>query len=83
MSVKSGSVEEQKTGFSLGAAGWVGVVLTVLSLVFILQNRMTITINFFWLDVSAPLWFVLLLIFLVGWFVSFLVFRRKLKEYKK
>lgn len=85
MSGKDKLVENEsgKAGFSLGFVGWVGVVLTVLSLVFILQNRMTVTINFFWLDVSSPLWFVLLLIFLLGWFIGYIFFRRRLKEYKK
>ena len=45
---------------------WVPILLTLLAVVFISQNRDRISIDLFWLQVLAPLWLVLLVAVLAG-----------------
>jgi lipopolysaccharide assembly protein A len=45
---------------------WLSLVLIVIAVLFIVQNRQSVSIVLFWADLSAPLWLVMALIFLVG-----------------
>jgi putative membrane protein len=45
---------------------WVPILLTLLAVVFISQNRDRVSIDLFWLQVLAPLWLVLLVAVLAG-----------------
>lgn len=58
---------------------WVALILTILLVVFVLQNRADTSINLFWMHVSAPMWFTLLAVFVVGWVVGVLTNRRRAK----
>ncbi len=70
------NAETQRTG-RVEPSTWVGLALAVLAIAFVVQNRGEVRIELFWLNVGAPMWLVLLLIFLVGWAVGGLVRRRR------
>ncbi|UPW07271.1 LapA family protein [Gordonia terrae] len=52
---------------AISLTGWVAIVITVVAVVFILQNRTSVSIELFWVSVRSPMWFILLVIFAVGW----------------
>ena len=52
-------------------------VLVVLAVVFIVQNRDRVRINFFTIDVSAPVWLMLTVMVLVGVLIGALIRRRR------
>ena len=54
-----------------------GLVLAVLAVAFIVQNRVSTSIQVFWVEVSTPLWFTLLSVFVIGWVVGVLTSRRR------
>ncbi len=68
---------EPKRRRSVEPSTWVGVALAVLAIAFVVQNRATVTIQLFWVQVGAPQWLVLLAIFVVGWAVGALVRHRR------
>jgi uncharacterized integral membrane protein len=58
-------------------ARWVSLVLVIVAVVFIFQNTATTSIQLFWVSVETPLWFTLLVVFVVGWLAGFLTGRRR------
>ncbi|WP_456694796.1 lipopolysaccharide assembly protein LapA domain-containing protein [Aeromicrobium sp. P5_D10] len=56
---------------------WIAIVLVILTVAFILQNRNRVDINLFWMHVSMPLWLVLFLITAIGVAIGYLVSRRR------
>jgi len=54
---------------------WVAIVLTVLAVVFIIENRHRVDIELLAITIRAPMWLVLLVMFVVGWLAGML-FRR-------
>lgn len=56
---------------------WLAIVLAVLTIMVIAQNRNRVDINLFWLHVSMRLWLVLFLIAAIGAVIGFLVARRR------
>ncbi|MBR7194991.1 LapA family protein [Gordonia hongkongensis] len=59
---------------------WIALGLTVLAVVFIVQNRTTVRIDLFWVSVESPLWFILAVVFLVGWVVGVLAARGRYQQ---
>ena len=55
----------------------VALVVAVLTLIFIMQNRDAVQIAFFTLTVTAALWFVLLIVLVLGVIVGVLATRRR------
>ncbi|MGI5219595.1 lipopolysaccharide assembly protein LapA domain-containing protein [Nocardia sp. CA-290969] len=55
---------------------WLAAVLIVLAVVFIVQNRDRVDINFLLVTVTSPMWLVLLVLFLVGTLAGLLIRRR-------
>lgn len=55
---------------------WLPILLVVLAAVFIAENRYSTTIELFWLKVTAPLWLILLAVFVVGFVAGRLSGRR-------
>ena len=45
---------------------WLPIVVVVLVIVFVAQNRSDVSIHFFWATITSPLWLILSLIFLLG-----------------
>lgn len=56
---------------------WVALVLTIVTIMFVVQNRERVQINLFWMHVRMPLWFVLTSITVVGIAIGYLVARRR------
>jgi uncharacterized integral membrane protein len=56
---------------------WVPILLTLLAVVFISQNRDRVSTDLFWLQVLAPLWLVLLVAVLAGVLIGSLGRRRR------
>lgn len=61
-------------------AHWAALVLTVIAVVFIAQNRADVSIDLFWLHATAPMWFVLVGTLLVGVLVGVLASRRRARN---
>lgn len=59
---------------------WMALGLTILAVVFILQNRTTVRIELFWVSVESPLWFILAVVFIVGWVVGVLAARGRYRQ---
>ncbi|WP_208617995.1 lipopolysaccharide assembly protein LapA domain-containing protein [Gordonia lacunae] len=59
---------------------WIALGLTILAVVFILQNRTTVRIELFWVSVESPLWFILAVVFIVGWVVGVLAARGRYRQ---
>lgn len=55
----------------------VALAVAVLTLIFILQNRDAVQIAFFTLTVTAALWFVLLIVLVLGVVIGVLATRRR------
>lgn len=57
----------------ISAGQWLAIVLTVLAVVFILENRDRVEIEFLLISIRSPMWLVLLVMFVVGWLAGMLV----------
>lgn len=56
---------------------WVGLVIAVIALVFVLQNRQEASISLFNVLITAPLWMTLLITLLIGFLVGLLIRRNR------
>lgn len=56
---------------------WLALLLIVLTIAFVVQNRERASISLFFLSISPPLWVVLTILFLVGWVVGAYVTPRR------
>jgi uncharacterized integral membrane protein len=56
---------------------WLALVIIVLALVFVLQNRREASIYLFNVSITAPLWMTLLITLVVGVVVGLLAHRRR------
>lgn len=56
---------------------WLALVLTVLALLFIFENRTKVEIEFLLITVRSPMWLILLVMFAVGWLTGLLTTRRR------
>jgi putative membrane protein len=59
------------------AAQWLPLVLIVLAVLFIAQNRARISISLFWAHLESPLWFILVITIVVGLIIGLLAARRR------
>lgn len=67
--MQSFETDAPETGSAVGrflARRWLPIVVVVLVVVFVAQNRSEVAVHLFWATVTAPLWLVLSLIFLLG-----------------
>lgn len=55
---------------------WLALALTVLAVVFIVQNRDEVGINFLLITVRSPMWLILLIMFAAGLLTGVLLGRR-------
>ena len=67
---------ERKKFIEFGPQQWLGLLLVVVAIVFIAQNRNDVTIWLLWASVSAPLWLVLTVVALIGVAAGYLFGRR-------
>ncbi|WP_328290937.1 LapA family protein [Nocardia aurantiaca] len=56
---------------------WIAIVLTVLAVIFIAENRHRVEIEFLLLTIRSPMWLVLLVTFAIGWIVGVLTRRSR------
>lgn len=70
-------VERQRNIFATVA----GIVITVIAVIFVVQNTEDVTVDFLWLSLSMPLWvFILIMLALgaaLGWIVRWRWRRRR------
>jgi uncharacterized integral membrane protein len=59
----------------ISATQWLAIVLTVLAVLFIIENRHRVEIEFLLITIRSPMWLVLLVMFVVGWLAGLLVRR--------
>lgn len=59
---------------------WIPIVLVILAVVFIAENRYRTTIELFWLKITSPLWLILLVLFAVGFAAGRLSGRRRVAK---
>jgi uncharacterized integral membrane protein len=56
---------------------WVALVLAALAAIFVAQNRDRVSVHVLWVTVDSPMWFILVIIFLVGILIGLLLHRRR------
>ena len=59
---------------------WIALGLTVIAIVFIVQTRNSDSVDLFWVSVRSPLWFILVIVFALGWVVGVLTARGRNKR---
>ncbi len=59
---------------------WVALILIVLAVIFVAENRNRVSITLLMIDITAPMWLVLLVLFAVGWIAGVLTVRRRNKR---
>ena len=64
-------------GLATNPRVWLGVVIAVLAIAFILQNRDSVQVDLLTFQFSAPQWVTLLVVFLAGLATGLLWSRRK------
>lgn len=77
---KSAGTSSSNIFSKVSPAGWAALILAIIAVIFVLQNRDSTSITLFWIDVTSPLWFTLLMIFVVGWVVGILMMRGRSKK---
>ena len=55
---------------------WQAIVLTIVVVVFIVQNRHDTKITFLWMDLTSPMWLTLTAVTLLGVVIGIFVNRR-------
>ncbi|NUP28918.1 MAG: LapA family protein [Nocardia sp.] len=55
---------------------WLALALTVVAVIFIVENRDHVEIHFLPVTVSSPMWLILLIMFLIGLVAGLLIRRR-------
>ncbi|MFD6399020.1 hypothetical protein [Nocardia sp. NPDC060249] len=58
---------------------WVAIALSILAVVFVLENRGKVSVEILLITVSSPMWLILLAMFIVGWITGVLTTRRARK----
>ncbi|WP_330182921.1 hypothetical protein OHB26_04200 [Nocardia sp. NBC_01503] len=56
---------------------WVALALTVLAILFVVENRTKVSIEFLLITIRSPMWLVLLVMFVVGWLAGLLTARQR------
>lgn len=56
---------------------WFAIIVTVLAVVFIAQNRQSAPVHILWIQPSPPMWILLTVIFVAGILVGLLLGRRR------
>ncbi|MFT2817733.1 hypothetical protein [Leifsonia sp. A12D58] len=56
---------------------WIALVLFILTVIFIIQNTSTVSIDLLWISVRSPQWLTISVIFLIGWLCGYFTRRRK------
>ena len=78
MAAEKSTDSPEKRGGIAGFAlrNWLALVLAVIAVVFIAQNRDRVPVHLFWLTVTSPMWLLMAALFAGGWLVGMLLKRR-------
>ncbi|MFD4352534.1 hypothetical protein ACFWPK_20340 [Nocardia sp. NPDC058519] len=55
---------------------WIAIGLSIVAVVFVVENRGKVSIEFLLISVRSPMWLILLAMFVVGWVAGVLTTRR-------
>ncbi|TCJ96431.1 DUF1049 domain-containing protein [Nocardia alba] len=58
---------------------WVAIGLSILAVVFVVENRGKVSVEILLITVTSPMWLILLAMFIVGWIAGVLTTRRARK----
>ncbi|MFE3442856.1 hypothetical protein ACFXNW_07480 [Nocardia sp. NPDC059180] len=72
-----GTTEKRSLLQRVSPTQWVALVLTILAVIFILQNRTKVSIEILAVTITSPMWIILLLLFIIGWVAGVLTMRRR------
>ena len=67
------STDRDRKFIQFGPPQWFGLLLVVIAIAFIAQNRSDVSIALLWVTVSAPLWLVLTLLAAVSFGAGYLL----------
>lgn len=56
---------------------WVALILVALAAIFVAQNRDRVGVHVLWVTVDSPMWFILVIIFVMGLLIGLLLRRRR------
>ncbi|MCV7202220.1 DUF1049 domain-containing protein [Mycolicibacterium peregrinum] len=56
---------------------WVALILVALAAIFVAQNRDRVGVHVLWVTVESPMWFILVIIFVMGLLIGLLLRRRR------
>nr|MDT0524049.1 LPXTG cell wall anchor domain-containing protein [Streptomyces sp. DSM 41633] len=56
---------------------WVALILVGLAGIFVAQNRDRVGVHVLWVTVESPMWFILVIIFVMGILIGLLLRRRR------
>lgn len=56
---------------------WVALILVALAAIFVAQNRDQVSVHVLWVTVDSPMWFILVIIFVMGLLIGLLLRRRR------
>jgi lipopolysaccharide assembly protein A len=56
---------------------WVASILVALAAIFVAQNRDRVGVHVLWVTVESPMWFILVILFVVGMLIGLLLRRRR------
>lgn len=74
---KSTQNPEKRSGIAdFALRNWLALVLAVIAVVFIAQNRERVPFHLFWLTITSPMWLLMAALFAGGWLVGVLLKRR-------
>lgn len=61
-------------------AQWLGAVIAVLALIFVLTNRQHTRVTIYGLGMEGPTWLILLIVLLIGWVTGILMGRSRYRQ---
>lgn len=71
--------EQVQSGFRLTPRWIVGISIAIASLIFVFSNRAETSLRFLWLELSAPTWVFLVILFAGGFLSGWLIARSRYK----
>ncbi|BDD99685.1 hypothetical protein MFTT_37790 [Mycolicibacterium fortuitum subsp. fortuitum] len=71
------STETARPGRRVALRYWVVLILVGLAAIFVAQNRDRVGVHVLWVTVESPMWFILVIIFVMGLLIGLLLRRRR------
>lgn len=74
---QTGTSETAGPAQRLALRYWVALILVALAAIFVAQNRDRVGVHVLWVTVESPMWFILVIIFVMGLLIGLLLRRRR------